>query len=91
MRRVVEASRWPSRYWACRTWPWLTRAVATELLGAVPPSGVVAAEWRDVLAAVALGWSLAEQERERAEIQFGIEANDPPEGLRAGLLASVES
>jgi len=65
--------------------------VATELLGAVPPSGVVAAEWRDVLAAVALGWSLAEQERERAEIQFGIEANDPPEGLRAGLLASVES
>jgi hypothetical protein len=30
---------------------------------------------------------LAEQEREGADIQFRIEANDPPEGLRARLLA----
>ena len=34
---------------------------------------------------------LAEQEREGAEIQFGIEANDPPEGLRARILARLES
>ena len=34
---------------------------------------------------------LAEQEREGAEIQVRIEANDPPEGLRARLLARLES
>jgi uncharacterized protein (DUF433 family) len=34
---------------------------------------------------------LAEQEREGADIQFRIEANDPPEGLRARLLARLES
>jgi len=34
---------------------------------------------------------LAEQEREGAEIQLRIEANDPPGGLRATLLARLES
>ena len=34
---------------------------------------------------------LAEQEREGAEIQLRIEANDPPDGLRATLLARLES
>jgi hypothetical protein len=34
---------------------------------------------------------LAEQESEGAEIQVRIEANDPPEGLRARLLARLES
>lgn len=34
---------------------------------------------------------LAAQEREGAEIQIRIEANDPPEGLRARLLARLES
>ena len=34
---------------------------------------------------------LAEQEREGAEIQFRIEANDPPEGLRARAAGRVES
>lgn len=34
---------------------------------------------------------LAEQDREGAEIQARIEANDPPEGLRAKLLARLES
>ena len=34
---------------------------------------------------------LAEQEREGAEIQARIEANDPPEGLRAQLLTRLES
>jgi hypothetical protein len=33
---------------------------------------------------------LAEQESEGAEIQVMIEANDPPEGLRARLLARLE-
>jgi uncharacterized protein (DUF433 family) len=33
---------------------------------------------------------LAEQEREGAEIQFRIEANDPPDGLHARLLARLE-
>lgn len=34
---------------------------------------------------------LAEQQREGAEIQSRIEANDPPEGLRAKLLARLDS
>lgn len=34
---------------------------------------------------------LAAQEREGAEIQVWIEANDPPVGLRARLLARIES
>lgn len=34
---------------------------------------------------------LAEQEHEGAEIQAAIEANDPPEGMRAKLLARLES
>lgn len=34
---------------------------------------------------------LAEQERAGAEVRARIEANDPPEGLRAKLLARIES
>ena len=34
---------------------------------------------------------LAEQMREGAEIQARIEADDPPEGLRTRLLASLDS
>jgi len=34
---------------------------------------------------------LVEQEREGAEIQARIEANDPPEGLRAKLLARLDT
>jgi hypothetical protein len=34
---------------------------------------------------------LGEQEREGAEIQLRIEANDPPDGLRARLLARLDS
>lgn len=34
---------------------------------------------------------LAEQEREGAEIQARIETNDPPEGLRAKLLARLDT
>lgn len=34
---------------------------------------------------------LAEQQREGAEIQARIEANDPPDGLRAKLLARLDT
>lgn len=34
---------------------------------------------------------VADQEREGAEIQARIEAKDPPEGLRARLMARLES